>query len=142
MVIRLRRLQVASLAGLANWLATESSLSTRLNELLRDSLVSVAGTVVGAIARMVLPAQNGRASSLFSTQRQVSVSVGVAILASVLAAYGALDPRLDPSRHLEALTGVRWAFGIAVGFALAAAIASLFIRDDDARATMVARRRS
>ena len=33
------------------------------------------------------PSQNGRASSLFSTQRQVSVSIGVAIMASILAAH-------------------------------------------------------
>ena len=135
-------------AGLAISLYTMLGLGTDLWSIrglmfLRGAFMGFAFVPMQAASYATIPpAQNGRASSLFSTQRQVSVSVGVAILASVLAAYGALDPRLDPSRHLEALTGVRWAFGIAVGFALAAAIASLFIRDDDARATMVARRRS
>ena len=37
------------------------------------------------------PSQNGRASSIFSTQRQVGVSIGVAIMASVLAAHMSLS---------------------------------------------------
>ena len=37
------------------------------------------------------PAQNGRASSIFSTQRQVGVSIGVAIMASILAAHMSLS---------------------------------------------------
>lgn len=88
------------------------------------------------------PAQNGRASSLFSTQRQVGVSFGVAILASVLVSYGALSPGLDAAGIDRALTGVHVAFGVAVGFALLAAFFALFIRDEDAAATMVARSRS
>jgi len=87
------------------------------------------------------PAQNGRASSLFSTQRQVGVSFGVAVLASVLTAYGALSPQKAPGAIAHALTGVHWAFGIAVVFAFVAAAAALFIRDSDAKATMVARSR-
>jgi len=135
-------------AGLAISLYTMLGLDTDL--WLIRGLMFLRGAFMGfafvpmqaASYATIPPAQNGRASSLFSTQRQVSVSMGVAILASVLAAYGALDPRLDPSRHLEALTGVRWAFGIAVGFAFMATVASLFIRDADAQATMVARRRA
>jgi predicted MFS family arabinose efflux permease len=88
------------------------------------------------------PAQNGRASSLFSTQRQVGVSFGVAILASVLVSYGALSPDLDAASLDRALTGVHVAFGLAVGFALLAAFFALFIRDEDAKATMVARSRA
>ena len=88
------------------------------------------------------PAQNGRASSLFSTQRQVGVSFGVAILASVLVSYGALSPGLDAAGLDRALTGVHVAFAVAVGFAVLAAFFALFIRDEDARATMVARSRA
>ncbi|MFM2078253.1 MAG: hypothetical protein RJA49_2143 [Actinomycetota bacterium] len=87
------------------------------------------------------PAQNGRASSLFSTQRQVGVSFGVAVLASVLVSYGALSPGLTPDGIAHALTGIHIAFGIAVGFAVLAAFFALFIRDEDAKATMVARSR-
>jgi EmrB/QacA subfamily drug resistance transporter len=86
------------------------------------------------------PAQNGRASSLFSTQRQVGVSFGVAVLASVLASYGALSPNLQPDQVAHALTGVHVAFGIAIFFALIAAFFALFIRDSDAQATMVVHR--
>ncbi len=86
------------------------------------------------------PAQNGRASSIFSTQRQVGVSIGVAIMASILAAHMSLSrsPRADEVGR--ALTGVRWAFGIAVVLALLAALCAWFIRDEDAEATMVARK--
>ncbi|MEY4175348.1 MAG: hypothetical protein RI900_2513 [Actinomycetota bacterium] len=97
------------------------------------------------------PAQNGRASSLFSTQRQVGVSFGVAVLASLLASFGALDPRLASCTTstdaacaggiAEALRGVHWGFVLAIVFALIASLTSLFIRDEDARATMAARRR-
>ena len=85
------------------------------------------------------PAQNGRASSLFSTQRQVAVSVGVAVLASVLASYGANNPGLRPDQIAHALTGVRLAFGVAVVFSMVAAVVAAFIRDTDAHATMAKR---
>jgi MFS family permease len=86
------------------------------------------------------PSQNGRASSIFSTQRQVGVSIGVAIMASILAAHMSLSrlPRADEVSR--ALTGVRWAFAVAVGLALIAALCAWFIRDEDAEATMVARK--
>jgi EmrB/QacA subfamily drug resistance transporter len=90
----------------------------------------------------ISPAQNGRASSLFSTQRQVGISFGVAVLASVLVSYGALSPDLTADGVVHALTGIHIAFGIAVGFALLAAFFALFIHDEDAKATMVARSRT
>ena len=85
------------------------------------------------------PAQNGRASSLFSTQRQVGVSFGVAILASILSAHMSLSAFVQPEGRDEALTGIRWAFATAVLFAFLAAFFALFIRDSDANATMAAR---
>ena len=86
------------------------------------------------------PAQNGRASSIFSTQRQVAVSIGVAIMASILAAHMSLSRSPSADDVGRALTGVRWAFGVAVGLALCSALAAWFIRDEDAEATMVARK--
>jgi MFS family permease len=89
----------------------------------------------------IAPADNGRASAIFSTQRQVAISVGVAVLASVLASYMSLSqPPQTPAEIARALTGYQIAFGLAVVFALAAGVAALFIRDSDAEATMVARR--
>jgi len=87
------------------------------------------------------PSQNGRASSIFSTQRQVGVSLGVAIMASILAAHMSLSRPPLPDEVASALTGVRWVFGVAVLLALIAGVLALFIRDEDAAATMVARQR-
>jgi MFS family permease len=88
------------------------------------------------------PAQNGRASSIFSTQRQVGVSLGVAIMASVLAAHMSLSRAPLSNEVNRALTGVHWAFLIAVGMALLAALCAWFVRDEDAATTMAARRRT
>ena len=88
------------------------------------------------------PSQNGRASSLFSTQRQVSVSIGVAIMASILAAHMPIGGLVPAEGVTEAIRGVRIAFGVAVVFAIIAAVFAWFIRDEDAHATMVARQRS
>lgn len=87
------------------------------------------------------PAQNGRASSIFSTQRQVGVSIGVAIMASILAAHMSLSRVPGADEVQRALTGVRWAFGVAVALAFTSAVFALFIRDEDAAGTMVARKR-
>ena len=38
----------------------------------------------------IAPADTGRASSIFSTQRQMSASIGVAVLATVLASFTTL----------------------------------------------------
>lgn len=90
----------------------------------------------------IAPADNGRASSVFSTQRQVAVSVGVAVLASILASFMSFSrPAVGQAAMDRALEGYQWAFTVAVGFSLAAFVAALFIRDSEAAATMVARRR-
>jgi MFS family permease len=86
----------------------------------------------------IAPADNGRASAIFSTQRQVAVSIGVAVLASVLASYMSLSqPPTTPEAIADALTGYRVAFGLATAFALLGALAAWFIRDSDAAPTMV-----
>jgi cytochrome b561 len=63
----------------------------------------------------------------------------VAIMASVLAAHMSLSraPRADETARV--LTGIHWAFGIAVVLALLAGLFSWFVRDEEAAATMVAR---
>ena len=87
----------------------------------------------------IAPADNGRASAIFSTQRQVAVSIGVAILASVLASYTSLSRPPAVGEVARALTGYRIAFGLAVVFSMSAALAAWFIRDSDAAPTMAAR---
>lgn len=88
----------------------------------------------------IAPADNGRASAIFSTQRQVATSIGIAVIASVLASYMSLSRPPAPEDVASALTGYRVAFGLTVAFSFVAGIAALFVRDSDARATMVARR--
>ena len=65
----------------------------------------------------------------------------MAILASVLSAHMSLSRRVTSEGLERGLTGVRWAFGLAVGLAMVAAVFALFIRDEDASATMAARAR-
>ncbi len=88
----------------------------------------------------IAPSDNGRASSIFSTQRQVGVSLGVAVLASVLSSSMSLSRPPQSAAAIErALTGYHWAFGTAVLFAFAAAVAAMFVRDEEAAGTMAAR---
>jgi EmrB/QacA subfamily drug resistance transporter len=84
----------------------------------------------------ISPADTGRASSIFSTQRQIGVSLGVALLASILTAHMALDRLPRPGEIDDALAGFQLAFGTAVVLAFMAAFAALFIRDSEAAGTM------
>jgi EmrB/QacA subfamily drug resistance transporter len=87
----------------------------------------------------IKPADNGRASAIFSTQRQMSTSLGVALMATVLASFTTLSAA--PSDPERALTGYHWTFALCAGLALVSALlAFLMIRDEDARETMFARR--
>ena len=52
------------------------------------------------------PADNGRASAIFSTQRQMSVSIGIALMATVLTSFTTLTAApSDPERRSPATTG-------------------------------------
>lgn len=80
-------------------------------------------------------ADNGRASALFSTQRQMSVTIGIALMATVLASFTTLTAAPDDPQR--ALTGYHWTFALATALALVAALlAAVSIRDEDAAATM------
>jgi MFS family permease len=83
----------------------------------------------------IAPSDNGRASAIFSTQRQMAVSIGVALMATVLAHFTSLTVTpTDPQRALE---GYRWSFVVSTVLAVIAAIVATRIRDEDAAATMV-----
>ena len=86
----------------------------------------------------IAPADNGRASSIFSTGRQVSISLAVAVLATILASYVTTNNHVVTDRA-QALAGFHVVFGVCAGLALSAAIAALFIRDSDAAGTMAPR---
>lgn len=83
---------------------------------------------------------NGRASSLFSAQRQMAASMGIAITASVVISFTPLVamPR-DAAELHTTLIGFRWAFATGVVIALFGAIAARFIRDSDAAPSMTPR---
>jgi EmrB/QacA subfamily drug resistance transporter len=85
----------------------------------------------------ITPADMGRASTFFNTQRQVGGAIGVAVLTTVLAAVGATAATVGhPSVHLA---GYHVAFLTAAGLALLGTLAAATIRDEDARATIVKR---
>ena len=84
----------------------------------------------------IAPADNGCAASIFSTQRQVAVSVAVAILATILTSYITFGPGGTVTDPQRALDGFHVTFLVASGLAFAAAVAALFIRDSDAAGTM------
>jgi EmrB/QacA subfamily drug resistance transporter len=88
----------------------------------------------------IAPADNGRASAIFSTQRQMSTSIGVALMATVLSSFTTLSAA--PSDPERALTGYHWTFAVCVALALTAAVlAAVMIHDEDASATMLAKRK-
>jgi len=89
----------------------------------------------------IAPADNGRASAIFSTQRQMATSIGVALMATVLASFTTLSAApTDPER---ALTGYHWTFAVCVALSLISAVlAFVLIRDEDARETMLAKRKA
>ncbi len=82
----------------------------------------------------IAPSDNGRASAIFATQRQMSVSIGVALMATVLSGFTSLTA--TPSDPQRALEGYRWTFAAATILAVIGAIVATRIRDEDAAASM------
>jgi len=84
----------------------------------------------------------GRASAIFSTQRQSSAALGVAILATVFISRTNHAAGSDPL-PVATMSGYHWAFVVSGLLAFAAAIlAFTIIKDSDASATMRPRQRS
>ena len=83
-------------------------------------------------------ADTGYASSLFNSQRQLGSAVGVALLATVMAAVG--TTHVVEGHAAADLAGYHAAFLVAAGVALVGAAVALTIKDADAAATMVRRR--
>ena len=89
----------------------------------------------------VAPEDTGRASSIFSTQRQIGAALGVATLATVLTSRtDSLVNKALPNGDLAVLnarvTAFHQALFAAAVFAAFGIIASLFIHDSDAAASM------
>jgi hypothetical protein len=89
----------------------------------------------------ITPADTGRATAIFSTQRQVAAALGVATLATVLATttqrhlagLGTASTAAVSAARMSAFHDV---FLAAAFFALLGAGVSLLVRDEDAARTM------
>jgi EmrB/QacA subfamily drug resistance transporter len=81
----------------------------------------------------ITPVDTGRASALYSTQRQVAAALGVATLGTVLIS------RTSGHSPAGALSGFHAAFLTGAFLVLCASFSALLIRDDDAAATMTSR---
>jgi EmrB/QacA subfamily drug resistance transporter len=87
----------------------------------------------------ITKAQTGRASPIFNAGKQIGGAVGVALLTTVLAAVG---PTREVAGHVAVnLTAYHAGFLAAATVAVTAIAVALTIRDADAAATMVIRRR-
>ena len=90
----------------------------------------------------ITPVDTGRASAIYSTQRQVSAALGVALLGTVLvsridsATAGVTDP--VAIAH-GTLSGYRTAFFVGTCLVGLASLSGLLIRDEDAASTMLSR---
>jgi EmrB/QacA subfamily drug resistance transporter len=80
-------------------------------------------------------ADTGRASAVFSAQRQLAAAFGVAALATVLAAGGASMEALQVQAAGQ-LFAFRLAFAVAAGFAVLGALVATAVPDKDAASTM------
>jgi EmrB/QacA subfamily drug resistance transporter len=81
----------------------------------------------------ITPADTGRASALYSTQRQVAAALGVATLGTVLIS------RTTSHAPVGQLAGFHAAFFVGAIVVCCASLSGLLIRDEDAAATMTSR---
>jgi EmrB/QacA subfamily drug resistance transporter len=87
----------------------------------------------------ITPEQTGRASAIYSTQRQLGAAMGVAILSTVLISNipSKFGRTIVPVAERAGFTSAfHIAFAVAAGFTFLAGLLSLGIRDSDAAATM------
>lgn len=92
----------------------------------------------------ISPADTGRASAIYSTQRQLGNAAGVAVVSTVLlSAIPTAFPQGRAKIPLDQIAGFTHAFhvaiGVTIGFIFLAAVLSTRISDDDAAGTIVKR---
>jgi hypothetical protein len=97
--------------------------------------------VQAAAFATISSSSTGRASALFSAQRQLGAALGVAVLGSVLSIVG--PTYLSPTGAVQPnLAAYHAAFLAAAGLALIGACIALTIHDEDAASTMGRRARN
>ncbi len=144
-----RRLMAAGLLGIAVVTLAMAGASGSLTNLwyLRGLMFALGYCIPHVMMSMqaaafatISPASTGRASTLFNADRQLGGAVGVALLSTVLAAIG---PTRQVGAHLVAhVAAYRGAFLAAAAVALMGSVTALLtVRDAEAAATMVRRRR-
>jgi EmrB/QacA subfamily drug resistance transporter len=142
-----RRIMIGGLVCLAAGMALMSLVGIHTNLwlvrlLLFEMGVSMSGVFVptqAAAFATISGADMGRASTFFNAQRQVGGAIGVAVLTTVLSAFGATAATVGhPSPHLA---GYHAAFLAAAAVALVAAGAAASVHDEDAANTIVRRTR-
>jgi EmrB/QacA subfamily drug resistance transporter len=138
-----RRLMFGGLLGVATFIVLLSRIRVDTSAWVVRFLMFMVGV---GMAYVFLPNQaaslatiprpsTGRATTLFSAQRQLGAALGVAVLSSVLAALGPTQVGADGAvaPHLAAY---RAAFFAAAGLSLTGALLALRVPDRDAVATM------
>lgn len=139
-----RRMMATGLAAMAAMLVAISRVGLETSDWwIRLAMFGLGGAYSFIILSMqassfaTIPAnQTGRASAFYNTQRQMSQALGVAVLATVLAA--SLPDGASPA---EALGSYQRAILVSGVIAAIGAVVALRVPDADAKATMVARRR-
>jgi MFS family permease len=105
--------------------------------------IGLSGIVItgqAAAFATIAPASLGRASTLYSAQTRLGSAVGVAIMASIVAAVG--PTRIADGHVGPHLLAYRAGFLVGAGFLLLGALAAAAISDDDAAPTMVSRKKT
>jgi hypothetical protein len=86
----------------------------------------------------ISPSDTGRATAIYTAQRQTFAALGVAVVASVWLSRSAGVALSDTAGRLGAF---HVAFAVSAGILLLSSLAAAFIRDEDAAATMRGRAR-
>jgi EmrB/QacA subfamily drug resistance transporter len=143
-----RRLMVAGLLGLAFFLLLLTRVDTGTNLwVVRLLMFAVGGSMsfvfiplqASAFAR-IPSSDTGRASAIYNTQRQMSSALGVAVLATILAARLPAGGATGAGPFLDQQVGAfHDVFVVGAVIALLGAAVALSVRDADAEGTMRAR---
>ncbi|HET8911267.1 MAG TPA: MDR family MFS transporter [Ktedonobacteraceae bacterium] len=138
-----RRLMAGGLIGVAIMMALMSMMGSDTNLWIMRVLMFLTGAgmayvflPIQAVAfATITPAATGRASAIYSAQRQIGAALGVAILGSVLGIVGPIQVS-QSGKILPNMTAYHAAFLAASCLSLLAAGIALTIRDRDAANTM------